>query len=80
MGMGRDAIRRIYKRALERGYDPAISRAIKDDYVITSLRTGRPRDKATDNIEERLIPQVEADRAGRELNTAQLGFEFGIQQ
>lgn len=75
--MSRTSIFRIRQLAYTRGYDPAISRQIKDEYVATATRSGRPCTITAEQKEE-VLKLVQEDRAGREKTTAQLGLETGM--
>lgn len=57
-------IYRYKKQARERGYDPAISRVMKMEYVKNAPRSSRPT-KITPQVEEKILENVKKDRYGR---------------
>ena len=76
-GYSRAQICRIVQKAQERGFDPAVSRLIRLEYLEDVPRPGRPV-KATVAKEEEVIQLATRDRYGRSKTTEQLGFEVGL--
>ncbi|KAF2811080.1 uncharacterized protein BDZ99DRAFT_386542, partial [Mytilinidion resinicola] len=76
-GMSERTIRDVWKRAIDRGWNPQQSLKVLDIYVQDAPRSGRPTVQTPRKIAkmEKLITK---SRAGRELNTYQLAEEVGI--
>ena len=76
-GVPRRTIYAIKKKALERGYNPEVSKLLKLEYLEDAPRSGRPRTIFEDKEDE--VPAiVNKDRNRREKNLDIIGFEAGI--
>jgi transposase len=42
-GVSRRQIQSWYSNALKRGYDPSVSKLLKDEYLVDAPRSGRPK-------------------------------------
>lgn len=76
-GISRSVIYALRRKAKERGYDPAISRIIKTEYVVDASRKGRPK-VITVSLEQQVLGIVQKDRNGRERTCKDLAAEFGV--
>lgn len=65
-GVSRRQIQYLYAHALERGYNPAVSKVLKDEYFVDAPRAGRPK-KATKEATLELLANVRKTRATRAL-------------
>jgi hypothetical protein len=69
--------RRLWDKAKERGYDPTVDPRILNYHVEDGKPTGRPK-KIKEDIEQRVLELVRADRAGRKKTSHVLAYECGI--
>jgi transposase len=76
-GMSKASIYRLQKTARARGYDPAVSRRLKDEYVQDAPRSGRPK-KLSPEQEQELLQVLQKNRNGHEKTMQQLASEAGI--
>ena len=76
-GVSVRSISELKRKARSRGYDPAISRILKMEYVEDAPRSGRPS-KATPVMEQAILDDVRKDRHGREKSSAMLGFDHNV--
>ena len=67
----------LKKKARERGYDPTISRVIKEEYVTDAPRPGQPT-KVTEDVEKNILSNVRKNRHEREKSSAILGLEHNL--
>ena len=74
--MSSSTVHRLKIKARERGYDPSISRVLKEEYVIDAPRSGQPP-KVTE-VEKAILDNVRKDRAEREKSSAFLGAEYDL--
>ena len=76
-GVSTQSISYIKRKALDRGYDPTVSRILKVEYVEDACRSGRPL-KVTSEVEQAILDNIRHDRNGREKYSAVLGYEHGV--
>lgn len=81
-GMSKASIYRLQKTARARGYDPTVSRKLKDEYVQDAPRSGRPK-KLSPEQEQQLLEVLQNNRTAGNGNTPektmqQLASEAGI--
>ncbi len=81
-GMSKASIYRLQKTARARGYDPTVSRKLKDEYVQDAPRSGRPK-KLSPEQEQHLLEVLQNNRNPGTGNTPektmqQLASEAGI--
>ena len=69
--------RRIWNKAFDRGFRPALDPVIKEDYVIDGVRSGRPV-QINEVKEQEVLAIVRQDRAGREKSSEVIGYEADI--
>lgn len=55
--------------AIERGYDPNVSKVLKEEYVTDAPRSGRPR-KVNPEVEEAILDNIPMSQNGREQPSA----------
>jgi transposase len=67
----------IKKKAQERGFDPSQNPRILDEYVVDGIRSGRPKEIKKETV-DKIVENIEKDRAGREKSAEYLAFESGI--
>ena len=77
IGVKRAAQFYIKKKAYVRGFRPEQDPRILDFYVQDGTRSGRPKEISLE-IEQRLINNVQLDRAGREKSSKYLAYECEI--
>lgn len=77
-GLPKSTVNDIYKRAIDRGFDPTARPVIiKMEYLIDAPRSGRPS-KVKDEETQRLVAdKVRKDRYGREKSCATLAGDLG---
>jgi hypothetical protein len=78
-GLAISTIYRIKKIAFERGYDPKVSRELKDEYFADAPRSGRPK-VITEESAAKVLELVHKDREGREKPVKELGFYTGMSE
>jgi len=69
-------IRQLYANALNRGYDPAVSKQLKDEYFVEAPRSGRPK-KITESLKQEVLQSVRKSRKGRTQTLIELARETG---
>ncbi|OOQ82630.1 hypothetical protein PEBR_40468 [Penicillium brasilianum] len=75
-GIPTETVKIIYKRAVERGFDPSKRPfTLIDAYVADASRSGRPR-KHTPELETTVLAKVRRDRYGREKTCAEIASEL----
>lgn len=72
----KSTIYRYKSMARQRGYDPAISRVLKDEYLVDEIRSGRPP-VLTEKQKEDLVTSVKKDKSNREKSAQYIAFEHG---
>ena len=60
-----------YSTALSRGYNPARSKVLKDEYFVDASRSGRPL-KRTEEVTAAVVAEVYSTRATRSFNLESL--------
>ena len=70
-------VQNIITKAKERGYDPSVSRRIKDEYLVDAMRPSRPP-KLSKEQEDALVAASKLDQYAREKSSTQLSAEFGV--
>ena len=68
-GMQPRTVQLLYKKALERGFNPAESKTILNHHIEDGKRSGRPTKQTTEIIQD-VISKVRRDRYGREKSCA----------
>ena len=76
-GMTSITVRRLRKKARERGFDPEVSSVMKEEHVKDAPRSGRPP-KVTSEVESDILTTVRKDTNGREKPAAVLAYEHNI--
>jgi transposase len=75
-GIPTETVKTIYKRAIERGFDPSQRPfTLIDAYVADASRSGRPR-KHTPELETIVLAKVRRHRYGREKTCAEIASEL----
>ena len=69
-------IRDIYRRAIDRGFDPRSSPLVLNTHVDDASRPGRPS-KQTEDTKNLILEKVRRDRYGREKTCAYIAAEVG---
>lgn len=78
-GVTRRAVDKIYARAIDRGFDPAVRpMRVPDECVDDAPRSGRPK-KQTEAIVSRIIQKVRRDRYGREKSCADIAGDLRVE-
>src|SRR2546421_1851862 len=77
--LSQPTIFRIRRIAIERGYDPQVSREFKDEYFTDAPRSGRPK-VITEETLTNVLEMVRKNREGREMSAKNIGFFTGISQ
>ena len=75
--LARSTIYRYKSMARKRGYDPTISRILKDEYLVDDPRSGRPPVLIEEQKKD-LVTSVKKDRNNREKNAQCIAFEHGV--
>ncbi len=69
----RRTIQHIWKRALDRGYNPSVDPAIQKSYVVNAAKPGRPKkirdQKGTDKNENENVNATVSEKTGSPLDT-----------
>jgi len=71
------ALNYIFKKAKQRGFDPAIDKVLRDVHIINGTRSGCPLVR-TDNIKGRVLAVVRWDQYEREKTCDQIAAEQGV--
>jgi hypothetical protein len=78
-GICNQSLRRIAKKAKERGYDPTTNAGqVLSKYLIDDPRSGRPNAAVNEINKKRCIEIISKDRNGREKSAEIVGIEIGI--
>ena len=75
--VSRQSVSRYRKIAIQRGYNPDVSKKLKLEYVTDAPRSGRPT-IITPELEAVVLAAVRKNRNSREKTSFTLGFEQGI--
>lgn len=73
-GVSYNTVKRIIARAEKEGFDPQRDPRVLDGYIMNKEIPGRPK-RIGNDVEQRLIASVTADRAGREKSSEVLAYE-----
>ena len=76
-GVSTRSISALKIKARQRGYDPAVSRVLKVEYIEDAPRSGRPK-KVTPEVEQAILNNVVQDRNSREKSSAMIGFDHKL--
>jgi transposase len=74
-GIQPNTLSKLYKKAKERGLNPAVSQRILDHHVEDGKRSGRPTKQTTEIIQD-VISKVRRDRYGREKSCTQIAADL----
>lgn len=77
-GLSDPTTRRIFARAIERGFEPDVNPVILDEYVKDAPRSGRPTKQDT-VTKDSVLSKVRRDRYRREKTCADLAGELSIE-
>ena len=72
----RRALQYLFKKAINRGWNPTTNPLIIDGYVVDGPRPGR-KPKVTREFEQRILKKVTSNRYGREKSCAYIAAECG---
>jgi transposase len=77
LSLSRQIIQYWVKKAMDRGYNPAVDPRIHLEYVEDGKRSGRPKE-ITEAIKEGILDSICKDRNGHEKSSEILAYKAGI--
>src|SRR2546430_10356095 len=75
--LSKPTIFRIRRIAIERGYDPQVSREFKDEYFTDAPRSGRPK-VITEETLTNVLEMVRKDRKSTRLNSSHSQISYAV--